>query len=322
MRTAVFLPVYRAAANGLRLSAACSCGGAAARARKTSIGSASGAGAPACRAPRDGWPGCTGRASAKVWRFAAAGRAAHRQGLSCPRHHRHGDLGPHSRAKPARRRDPSIRAARRARASSSVSSTIGGPTCSCSPNPKSGRTPSAPSMRARFPSPWSTPGCRRARSRAGGALPGFISALLGKIDLCLAQSEDDAARLMQLGAPRVDAIGNLKYDVDAPPADPARLDDLARQIGPRPIWIAASTHPGEEALALRATRCFRAHFPTCSPCSRRAIPHRGPGHRGGSRDRRLDRRAAFARRADSTARRRSISATRSANLACSTACPA
>ena len=102
-------------------------------------------------------------------------------------------------------------------------------------------------------------------------LSGFISTLLGKIDLCLAQSQDDATRLLQLGAPRVDAIGNLKYDVDAPPADPTRLDDLALQIGPRPIWIAASTHPGEEALAFAAHKSFWRNFPTCSPYSRRAI---------------------------------------------------
>ncbi len=91
--------------------------------------------------------------------------------------------------------------------------------------------------------------------------PGFISTLLGKIDLCLAQSQDDAARLLQLGAPRVSVVGNLKYDVDAPPGDPARLEVLARQIGPRPVWIAASTHAGEEALALRVHRQLAQRFP-------------------------------------------------------------
>ena len=92
-------------------------------------------------------------------------------------------------------------------------------------------------------------------------LPGFISSLLCKVDLCLAQSQDDAARLMQLGAPRVTAVGNLKYDVDAPPADPARLAILSRQIGQRPIWIAASTHAGEEALAFRVHKILAPQFP-------------------------------------------------------------
>ncbi|MBB4196716.1 3-deoxy-D-manno-octulosonic-acid transferase [Rhodoblastus sphagnicola] len=91
--------------------------------------------------------------------------------------------------------------------------------------------------------------------------PGFISALLSRIDICLAQSEDDAARLLQLGAPRVHAAGNLKYDVEAPPADPARLRALYAAIGPRPVWIAASTHSGEEALALLAHKHLARQFP-------------------------------------------------------------
>ncbi len=94
-----------------------------------------------------------------------------------------------------------------------------------------------------------------------GHAAGFIAALLGRIDICLAQSEDDAERLLQLGAPRVHATGNLKYDVEAPPADPARLEALARQIGPRPIWIAASTHAGEEALALLAHKALLKQYP-------------------------------------------------------------
>ncbi len=106
--------------------------------------------------------------------------------------------------------------------------------------------------------------------------PGFISALLGKIDLCLAQSQDDAARLLQLGAPRVDAIGNLKYDVEPPPADPARLEDLSRQIGPRRIWIASSTHPGEEELAFQAHKALTARFPGLLTVLVPRHPHRGP----------------------------------------------
>lgn len=90
---------------------------------------------------------------------------------------------------------------------------------------------------------------------------GFIGALLGKIDLCLAQSQDDAARLLELGAPRVDAVGNLKYDVDAPPSDPVKLELLSSQVGARQVWVAASTHAGEEALALRVHKELAPQFP-------------------------------------------------------------
>ena len=44
--------------------------------------------------------------------------------------------------------------------------------------------------------------------------------LLGRFDLCLAQSAADAERYAELGAPRVSDTGNLKLDVPAPPADP------------------------------------------------------------------------------------------------------
>jgi len=92
-------------------------------------------------------------------------------------------------------------------------------------------------------------------------IPGFISALLCRIDLCLAQSQDDAARLLNLGAPRVQVVGNLKYDVEAPPADAVKVKALAENIGARPIWVAASTHPGEEALAIAVHKKLARQFP-------------------------------------------------------------
>ncbi len=78
--------------------------------------------------------------------------------------------------------------------------------------------------------------------------PNLIASLLKRIDLCLAQTDEDASRLLRLGAPRVQVAGNLKYDVPAPPVDNTKLAQLTAAIGPRPVWIAASTHPGEEEL--------------------------------------------------------------------------
>ena len=48
---------------------------------------------------------------------------------------------------------------------------------------------------------------------------GTISALLGKFDVCLAQSQTDADRFATLGSRNVVVTGNLKLDVPAPPAD-------------------------------------------------------------------------------------------------------
>ncbi len=81
-------------------------------------------------------------------------------------------------------------------------------------------------------------------------LPRFIGPLLGLVDLCLAQSALDAERFLALGMPRVTVAGNLKFDAAPPPADIAPFERLAEAVGSRPLWLAASTHPDEEALLL------------------------------------------------------------------------
>ena len=92
-------------------------------------------------------------------------------------------------------------------------------------------------------------------------VPGVIAALLNRFDLCLAQSAADAERYTKLGAPRVNATGNLKLDVPAPPADEAALRRLRDIVGKRPVVVAASTHAGEEAAVIGAHRRLRAKFP-------------------------------------------------------------
>lgn len=83
-------------------------------------------------------------------------------------------------------------------------------------------------------------------------LPSAIAPLLRLLDLCLAQSAEDAVRLLALGVPHVDVAGNLKFDADAPPAPDAALGRLAAALGDRPLWLAASTHADEEAAVLDA----------------------------------------------------------------------
>src|SRR5690242_18521267 len=95
-------------------------------------------------------------------------------------------------------------------------------------------------------SPRSFPRCRRVQ--------GTISALLSKFDICLAQSKIDAERFAALGSRNVVTTGNLKLDVPAPPADPARLERLMAVTRGRPIIVAASTHPGEDEMLISAHR--------------------------------------------------------------------
>jgi 3-deoxy-D-manno-octulosonic-acid transferase len=91
---------------------------------------------------------------------------------------------------------------------------------------------------------------------------GTISALLGRFDVCLAQSEVDAERFTALGSRNVMTTGNLKLDVPAPPADSAKLERLMAVTRGRPIIVAASTHPGEEELLLEAHRTLAGFFPS------------------------------------------------------------
>ena len=105
--------------------------------------------------------------------------------------------------------------------------------------------------------------------------PRVIAAILQRIDLCLAQSQDDAGRLMPLGAARVQVAGNLKYDVAAPPVDPATLAAATAVIGSRPVWVAGSTHAGEETIAIEAHRELSKRFDALTIIAPRH-PARGP----------------------------------------------
>ncbi len=89
-----------------------------------------------------------------------------------------------------------------------------------------------------------------------------IGALLGRFDVCLAQSDTDAARFSALGARDVVVTGNLKLDVEAPPADRARLDRLLAVTRGRQVMVAASTHPGEEEIIAAAHRRLAQRFPS------------------------------------------------------------
>jgi 3-deoxy-D-manno-octulosonic-acid transferase len=105
--------------------------------------------------------------------------------------------------------------------------------------------------------------------------PGMIRALLGHIDLCLAQSEGDAERLAKLGARAAPVIGNLKYDAPAPPADVKELAALGGLTSGRQIWIAASTHDGEERIVAEAHRRLAEVFPDALTLIAPRHPDRG-----------------------------------------------
>jgi 3-deoxy-D-manno-octulosonic-acid transferase len=76
-------------------------------------------------------------------------------------------------------------------------------------------------------------------------------ALQGLVDIG-AQTASDAARLTALGAQGVTVTGNVKFDIEAPAQQIELGRELRARCGQRPVWLAASTREGEEALILAA----------------------------------------------------------------------
>lgn len=103
-----------------------------------------------------------------------------------------------------------------------------------------------------------------ARSLRGyRVLRPLIGRALRTVTCVAAQSQADAERFVELGArpEQVRALGNLKFDITPP--DPAQVLETFRTHVPqtRPVWIAASTHEGEEAAVVDIHRQLRQRHP-------------------------------------------------------------
>ena len=96
-------------------------------------------------------------------------------------------------------------------------------------------------------SPRSAAGYRRVRP--------LVAATLGNVEVIAAQTREDAERFAALGA-RADQLrvmGNIKFDIAVPVDIKCRGEQLRReQFGGRPVWVAASTHAGEDEQVLDA----------------------------------------------------------------------
>jgi 3-deoxy-D-manno-octulosonic-acid transferase len=93
--------------------------------------------------------------------------------------------------------------------------------------------------------------------RFGGLFRGIFSS----ISLIAAQSREDAERFVAIGAQRArtHVVGNLKFDMESSAEDLFQGAALRSSLGDtRPIWIAGSTHAGEEELVLAAHQELRA----------------------------------------------------------------
>ncbi|MBI4241105.1 MAG: 3-deoxy-D-manno-octulosonic acid transferase [Candidatus Rokubacteria bacterium] len=93
----------------------------------------------------------------------------------------------------------------------------------------------------------------------------FMGRLLRQIGMFGMQSVEDARRIIALGAlpERVVVTGNLKIE---PPPDQVGADSLWRRLlglaGTEPVWVAGSTHRGEEEVVLDALRELQPRYPS------------------------------------------------------------
>lgn len=92
--------------------------------------------------------------------------------------------------------------------------------------------------------------------------------LFQRLSFILAQTQDDARRFMELGVnpERIEILGNMKFD-NVPCASPEPLEDSALRgrwgFSPQDrIWIAGSTHPGEEIKLIEIFSDLRREYPS------------------------------------------------------------
>ncbi len=99
--------------------------------------------------------------------------------------------------------------------------------------------------------------------RGYGKLPRLIRPMMARFDALAVQTRVEAERYMALGAwpERVYPIGSVKFDMTLDTAVKHAASQLRVSCGDRPVWIAASTHPGEDALVLAAHKTLRAQKP-------------------------------------------------------------
>lgn len=95
---------------------------------------------------------------------------------------------------------------------------------------------------------------------------GILRTVFSRFDLLFAQTEQDRKRFESLGvnSAKVSAVGNLKFDSSVPLLTRSEAALLRQQAGielDRPVWIAGSTHEGEEDLLVRVHEELREEVP-------------------------------------------------------------
>jgi len=78
----------------------------------------------------------------------------------------------------------------------------------------------------------------------------LLKRILNSFELVLAATKEDEVRFQRLGITHTEAVGHLKFATPPLDVDTAELAKLRAAIGNRPVWLAASTHKGEEEMVV------------------------------------------------------------------------
>lgn len=94
----------------------------------------------------------------------------------------------------------------------------------------------------------------------------FMKSVFSKISFICAQTDMDARRFVALGAAaeKVHVTGNIKFDQPLISVSEGEMSELrgSMSIGPAaPVWVAGSTHEGEEAMLLRCFQALKSKVP-------------------------------------------------------------
>lgn len=95
-------------------------------------------------------------------------------------------------------------------------------------------------------------------------VPILAKSMMQSLSILAVQSAIEADRFIQLGAAleKTQVTGNLKFDIAIPDGLLEKAKELRSQLGAhRQIWIAASTHPGEEEQILAAFSTIKKRHP-------------------------------------------------------------
>ena len=92
--------------------------------------------------------------------------------------------------------------------------------------------------------------------RSYGRVRALATPMLSRLTLVLAQTEVEGERFIDLGVrpQAMLATGSIKFDIDIDNALREKAAALREQFAGRPVWLAASTHPGEDQPVLAAHR--------------------------------------------------------------------